>query len=111
MNEFDITSTYTKGDHVIFDGKEYVYDPKDWQWQFSTGGLPSDGHGWHTKLSYDIFASLPPYSRAYECYKSLKGWIDWEGPSPNANYTRFYINSEPNEPTVLECKDKMINEI
>ena len=23
----------------------------------------------------------------------------------------FYINSEPNEPNVLECKDKMINEI
>ena len=26
-------------------------------------------------------------------------------------YEYHYFNSEPNEPTVLECKDKMINEI
>ena len=34
-------------------------------------------------------------------------WIDWIGNT----FTVFQVDTIPNEPNALECKDKMINEI
>ena len=43
----------------------------------------------------------------YEKYIMPKSFVRYESDGWN-----FYpFNSEPNEPNVLECKDKMINEV
>ena len=94
MNEFDITLTYTKGNHVLFDNKVYEYQPKKWHPEFSTGYWPTSFNGWKSTKGWSD-----------DSYMFIEGWID----GFDDNMTRFYINSEPNEPTVLECKDKMIN--
>ena len=90
MNEFDITSTYAFGDHVIFDGTKYVYERR---YEFSVGTLPVYGEGWIK-------------DGPYRCT-----WIDYDPSIPYDHVTFCYTDSEPNEPTVLECKDKMINDI
>ena len=48
-------------------------------------------------------------SRTFEEYLEIKCWDNW--PNIFSEYEAYFINSEPNDPNVLECKDKMINEI
>ncbi len=49
--------------------------------------------------------------KANRDYKiSSKGWIDSNDP-PYTGFTLFFVYSEPNGPNVLECRDKMMNEI
>ena len=110
MNEFDITSTYTKGDIVIYNNEKYVFDPQRWQCQFIFGFFPKSNtlpygrRGWKLKLERLIDEMFKDYDLAI---------ISME----NKNHGRIMkslpcsTDSEPNEPTVLECKDKMINEI
>lgn len=56
---------------------------------------------------FDIDNTYPTYDMIKEEYIRPDIWIDWIGNT----FTVFQVNTEPNEPTVLECKDKMINEI
>ncbi len=67
MNEFDITCTYTKGDLVLYDDEEYVYDPKECNQNqsFSIGLLPIYGFGWMTSRSYKnlVILAMKEYAK------------------------------------------------
>ena len=105
MNEFDISLAYAAGNHVLFGGTEYVYKPKDERYSFSIGVLPIDGCGWEPKL-WTEYDPVNETDKHYIC-----SWIDFDPSLPGDDLTLFYTDSKPNEPTVLDCKDKMINEI
>lgn len=119
MNEFDITTTYAEGDHVIYENKEYVWQPKNWRMSFSIGLLPIYGFGWKPKatVAQDICDSLKLCNEMFKDYDSALASMLNKNRERICKYVllsidqELYFNYHPNEPTVLDCKDKMINEI
>lgn len=63
-----------------------------------------------TEIKINTYNSITRYM-AYTNPLIPCSWIDYDPSIPEDHVTFCYTDSEPNGPTVLECRNKMMNDI